>query len=291
MWSDDGFVIRLPDSEDGDFDSAWFLPTAPEMRDLVCANSAAPRSSQPSSARPPDARCCCRNAAPAAPGQTPMSGRQQQTGTGPRPSSVSAIDGGQRYMPQPQRAPRHAPQNVYGVIAAATRGGAAPAAAVTKPWQEGYVFSMGFTPAAPTPAPGPPAVYRPQPSVRDTAAAVGAAPQRSAQHAPVVPKQMRSTIPRAGQPPAGGGPDAAALRTTSGTSGSRTRRAAISPTDGLLLCPITQVSFMEFYLRRILLLMCTNWRGATSAPSPPTNALLYSFRLFTLSTALVVGCL
>jgi ATP-dependent Lhr-like helicase len=35
MWSDDGFVIRLPDSDDGDFDSAWFLPTAPEMRDLV----------------------------------------------------------------------------------------------------------------------------------------------------------------------------------------------------------------------------------------------------------------
>ncbi len=34
MWSDDGFVIRLPDTED-DFDSAWFLPTAPEMRDLV----------------------------------------------------------------------------------------------------------------------------------------------------------------------------------------------------------------------------------------------------------------
>ena len=35
MWSDDGFVIRLPDSEADDFDSAWFLPSAAEMRDLV----------------------------------------------------------------------------------------------------------------------------------------------------------------------------------------------------------------------------------------------------------------
>jgi ATP-dependent Lhr-like helicase len=34
MWSDDGFVIRLPENED-DFDSSWFLPTAAEMRDLV----------------------------------------------------------------------------------------------------------------------------------------------------------------------------------------------------------------------------------------------------------------
>jgi ATP-dependent Lhr-like helicase len=34
MWSDDGFVIRLPENED-DLDSSWFLPTAAEMRDLV----------------------------------------------------------------------------------------------------------------------------------------------------------------------------------------------------------------------------------------------------------------
>ena len=34
MWSDDGFVIRLPENED-DFDPTWFLPSAAEMRDLV----------------------------------------------------------------------------------------------------------------------------------------------------------------------------------------------------------------------------------------------------------------
>jgi ATP-dependent helicase Lhr and Lhr-like helicase len=34
MWSDDGFVIRLPENEE-EFDSAWFLPTAVEMRELV----------------------------------------------------------------------------------------------------------------------------------------------------------------------------------------------------------------------------------------------------------------
>ncbi len=34
MWSDDGFVIRLPENEE-DLDSSLFLPTAPEMRELV----------------------------------------------------------------------------------------------------------------------------------------------------------------------------------------------------------------------------------------------------------------
>jgi ATP-dependent helicase Lhr and Lhr-like helicase len=34
MWSDDGFVIRLPENED-DLDPAWYLPSAAEMRDLV----------------------------------------------------------------------------------------------------------------------------------------------------------------------------------------------------------------------------------------------------------------
>jgi ATP-dependent Lhr-like helicase len=34
MWSDDGFVIRLPESEDS-LDSALFIPSAAEMRDLV----------------------------------------------------------------------------------------------------------------------------------------------------------------------------------------------------------------------------------------------------------------
>jgi ATP-dependent Lhr-like helicase len=34
MWSDDGFVIRLPGTEE-DFDSAWFLPSAAEMHELV----------------------------------------------------------------------------------------------------------------------------------------------------------------------------------------------------------------------------------------------------------------
>ncbi len=34
MWSDDGFVIRLPENED-DFDPTWFFPSAAEMRDLV----------------------------------------------------------------------------------------------------------------------------------------------------------------------------------------------------------------------------------------------------------------
>jgi ATP-dependent Lhr-like helicase len=34
MWSDDGFVIRLPENED-DLDPTWYLPSAAEMRDLV----------------------------------------------------------------------------------------------------------------------------------------------------------------------------------------------------------------------------------------------------------------
>ncbi len=34
MWSDDGFVIRLPESDD-EFDSSWFIPSVSEMRDLV----------------------------------------------------------------------------------------------------------------------------------------------------------------------------------------------------------------------------------------------------------------
>ena len=34
MWSDDGFVIRLPEAEE-DFDPGWFLPSAVEMRELV----------------------------------------------------------------------------------------------------------------------------------------------------------------------------------------------------------------------------------------------------------------
>ena len=34
MWSDDGFVIRLPENED-EFDASWFVPTAVEMRELV----------------------------------------------------------------------------------------------------------------------------------------------------------------------------------------------------------------------------------------------------------------
>ena len=176
---------------------------------------------------------------------------RQQHGTGPLPNGVGASEmGAQRYMPQqPQPPPQQL--HVSGVTAAAPRAAAAPAAAVAKPRQEGYVFSVGFTPTAPAPAPVP-AAYRLKSAARDTAAAVSAAPvQRPRQQAlhaePAVPRKLQAAELQTGQAPADGAISAPTLRKPSGSNGSRMRRAAVSQTDALLICPITQVCSLGVY--------------------------------------------
>ncbi len=62
MWTDDGYVLRLPDNE-SPIDSAMLLPSAAEMKELVLRSSDLHHFSQRSSAKQRLARCCFRAAA------------------------------------------------------------------------------------------------------------------------------------------------------------------------------------------------------------------------------------
>ena len=65
MWSDDGFVVRLPEG-DAPLDPALLVPDPDEVERLVVrAARARRRCSRRASARPPAGRCCCRSGGPA----------------------------------------------------------------------------------------------------------------------------------------------------------------------------------------------------------------------------------
>ena len=65
MWSDDGFVLRFPDSDEAPDSERSCFPIAGRGEQIwCCASSAARRCSPPNSARPPRRRCFCRGAAP-----------------------------------------------------------------------------------------------------------------------------------------------------------------------------------------------------------------------------------
>ena len=214
--------------------------------------------------RPSQAPSPVQHAATFGPG---LPSQPEKNGTGARADSIGAKEGGRRYLPPPPKParPQHAPQPLSGTepvarsaTTAAAAAASAAAAAALQPRQDSYVFSVGFSPASSAPAPARALAYRSPSALRDTSVTSSTATERlprQAQQAPEVglgAQQRAGPWPQAEQRPAGRTVNGPRLveRTLAGSSGSRTRRAAISQTDALLLCPITQVRLLTAFLQR-----------------------------------------